>query len=287
MPFTPHQATTPDGARLALRHYATPTESDAAGTTVVINSAMGVHQKFYEEFAEFLASRGISVVTYDYRGIGDSRHGPVSRMENDLADWGRIDQEAIIQWSRKLAPANRIVLLGHSVGGQIMGLAPSAAEADALVLIASQSGYWGHWRGFMRLQVFLLWHVFIPMLTRLLGYFPSHWFGIGDPLPPRVARQWARWARDPDYLHGKHAPAGAERYAGISRPLLAVWVADDRFATRASSKALVERYSSAIVDFREIHPHEHGRERIGHFAIFREAVSRPIWPMIADWIRNS
>src|ERR1700744_5040964 len=40
---------------------------------VLINSATAVPRKIYKGFASYLAHRGCAVLTYDYRGIGDSR----------------------------------------------------------------------------------------------------------------------------------------------------------------------------------------------------------------------
>ena len=40
---------------------------------VLINSAPAVPRKLYRGFASYLAQRGSAVLTYDYRGTGDSR----------------------------------------------------------------------------------------------------------------------------------------------------------------------------------------------------------------------
>ena len=40
---------------------------------VLIVSAMGVPQRFYADFAEWLASQGHAVMSFDYRGVGESR----------------------------------------------------------------------------------------------------------------------------------------------------------------------------------------------------------------------
>src|ERR1700709_498904 len=40
---------------------------------VLINSAAAVPRKIYRGFAGYLARRGCAVLTYDYRGTGDSR----------------------------------------------------------------------------------------------------------------------------------------------------------------------------------------------------------------------
>src|ERR1700753_2609140 len=46
---------------------------------VLINSATAVPRKIYRKFAGYLARRGFAVLTYDYRGIGDSRQKSLGR----------------------------------------------------------------------------------------------------------------------------------------------------------------------------------------------------------------
>ena len=42
------------------------------GLAVQMQSAAGVPQGFYAKFASYLAGRGFTVLTFDYRGIGRS-----------------------------------------------------------------------------------------------------------------------------------------------------------------------------------------------------------------------
>lgn len=270
-----------DGYPLAASVF----EADG-GPVIVFNSAMGVGRRFYAPFAQFLQARGFTVITYDYRGIGESAPEKLRGFKANLVDWGEKDQQAMLEWAQATFPEKPLIIGGHSVGGQLIGLAPSARAAKALFAVGSQSGYWAHWDGAMRVKIWLTWHVFIPLLSRLMGYFPSPWFGIGGNLPAGCARQWARWGRDPEYLHGKHAPAGAIRYAELEAQMLALWIADDHLAPRRAIEALLDWYTSADIDFRAIHPKDFGHERIGHFHVFRENTGLEVWHLIADWLRT-
>lgn len=58
-----------DGSAQVFRTYRSRTVSKAA---VIIPCAMGVQQKFYARFAQWLAEQGYHVTTFDYRGIGCS-----------------------------------------------------------------------------------------------------------------------------------------------------------------------------------------------------------------------
>ncbi|HAA15891.1 MAG TPA: hypothetical protein DCE41_30945 [Cytophagales bacterium] len=49
---------------------ATLYEADKADAVLVLASATGVKQGFYRKFAQFLTEKGITVITFDYCGIG-------------------------------------------------------------------------------------------------------------------------------------------------------------------------------------------------------------------------
>jgi predicted alpha/beta hydrolase len=77
---------------------------------VLINSATAVPRKIYRGFASYLAHRGCAVLTYDYRGIGDSRqpamvgyNQPKSLVgfKASMSDWAEQDITAAVAWMRE------------------------------------------------------------------------------------------------------------------------------------------------------------------------------------------
>ncbi|MEQ8807570.1 MAG: hypothetical protein RIE59_00765, partial [Imperialibacter sp.] len=75
MNTTPHQLTASDGYQLSAQLFKASTPSKAL---VVIASATGVPKPYYSKYAAYLAETGLfNVLTFDYRGIGESLHGPV------------------------------------------------------------------------------------------------------------------------------------------------------------------------------------------------------------------
>src|SRR5690349_3599657 len=84
---------TADGLALGI------TEFEPAGPprgVVVINAATAVKRRYYERFALYLAQHGFAVVTYDYRGIGESRPANLRGFNARMQDWGTLDQPAVI-----------------------------------------------------------------------------------------------------------------------------------------------------------------------------------------------
>lgn len=245
---------------------------------VLIAPATGVRRSYYHAFAKFLVERGYNVLTWDWRGVGDSRPASLKGFEASLRDWGEWDLEGAILWAGRVFPNAPLIAIGHSFGGLALGLADSNQKLRAIVTVASQSGYWGHWPRPDRYRLAALWYVGMPLLSRVLGYFPASRLGAGEDLPRGVALQWARWARTPDYL--PHF-SGHRR---VHAPLLSYSFSDDAFAPRAAVEALHREYGNARVTRRYLTPAGLGVKSIGHFSFFRPNALPGVWEDTVKWL---
>lgn len=270
-----------DGYPLAATLFE-PTEPPTG--IVVINSAVGVKQTYYIRFARFLAEQGFRVVTYDYRGIGRSAPMRLRGFEARMRDWGQKDLPGVLEWCRKNAGADRIFVVGHSVGGQILGLAPNNDIVRGLVAVCSQHTWWRLWPARKQPGFALLWFVLLPAITRALGYFPSTRFRLGENLPRGVALEWAQWARCPTHTIGAIGEEVREGYEGFSGSILAFSFADDTFAPRKAVQHLLDVYRAAEKHHRHVSPTDIGRP-IGHFGFFREELREPLWRETAQWMK--
>lgn len=279
----PFRVAARDGLPLAATVYR-PRSTTPVERVVLVCSAMGVRRDYYASFAEHAAERGAAVITFDYRGIGGSRPASLRRSRATLGDWGRLDLPALIDWAAETFPGRRLSAVVHGVGGQILGLAPNAGALGDVLALGAQSGYWGHWRGTERLRVLALWTLWIPVLSRLVGYFPSRRLGLGEDLPAGVAREWAFWGRQPEYLMGCLDPEERARYAAFRGRLRALGALDDFFAPPAAVAAFVRFYPAAAGEHHTLRPAELGLESIGHFGYFRERVGQRLWPRELDWL---
>jgi predicted alpha/beta hydrolase len=248
---------------------------------VLLNSAVGVSQHFYSGFAAFLAGRGFLVLTYDYRGIGASRRGSLRGMPARIRDWACLDAGGALDRLEQAAPGARLLALGHSFGGNGLGLVPGNERCSAALFVGAQSGYWRHWSGAGRAGMWLLTHVLLPGVSRAVGYVPSAVLGQGADLPAGVAIEWASWCRNPRYAAGA---LGDEGYRRFSAPIRSYWVADDGYAPRPAAEALLELYPAAPKELRPVLPSAHGGEKIGHFGFFRERFRETLWREAADWL---
>ncbi|MFC7332590.1 alpha/beta fold hydrolase [Rhodocista pekingensis] len=270
-----------DGMVLAVTRFEPPARVPPLAP-VIVAGATAVPRGYYGRFARFLAGRGHPVTTFDYRGVGGSRPRSLRGFDARMQEWGRLDLEAVLARVAAEHPDTPPLLVGHSVGGQILPLAPSADRLAAVLLVASQSGAARHWRGLDRLRLAAFWYAAVPLLTRLHGYLPGYAMG-SAPLPAGIAREWARWGRHPDYILGYH-PELRQRFRDLAMPLRLYSFPDDFYAPRAAAAELLSWYGGTHREHRFVTPAEAGAGAIGHFGFFRDTFAPTLWAEAADWL---
>jgi predicted alpha/beta hydrolase len=269
-----------DGFRLAATLYE-PDPGNDRNTAVLINSATAVPRGYYDAYARSLAGEGFSVLTYDYRGIGGSRPQSLRGFRARMIEWGEEDQVGMIDWIGAHLRPRHLLVVGHSVGGQMVGLADNNNRIDAVLTVAAQNGYMGHWPAEGRWKLALRWYL-VPVVSRVFGYVPG-WMGTREDLPAGVAREWAAWCRRPGFLFNGHD----ERRRGFQRftkPILAYSFEDDPYAPRLAVETLLSEYRNAPVTLRHVHSREVGAPEIGHFGFFRERFRDTLWRESAEWL---
>lgn len=264
------------GYPLAASLYGDP----GSGTVAVISAATGVPQYFYKHLAAYLAGRGWAALTYDYRGIGESAPDSLRGFDARMRDWALIDMNAAYRWVNETLRPQRLFAIGHSFGGQALGLLEQPETITAAVGVSAQSGYWGVQAGNEKYRVRVGVTVFIPVLARLFGYLPWSWFASGEDLPKGVALEWARWCRDPDYLLGDDTLPLA-RYRNFVAPLLSYSIDDDDWGSPRAVDSMMRAYRN--VTRAHIVPGEHGIGKLGHSGFFRKT-SQPLWHDMAEWL---
>jgi predicted alpha/beta hydrolase len=240
-----------------------------------VHGATAAPARYYGRFAEYLAHHGMRVLTYDYRGIGASRHGALRGFHARMSDWALLDAAAAHRMVRDMFPNEPVATIGHSFGGQLLGLLDAAHHVRGSVLVASQLGYYGHWDALDRWKLGFIWHALVPTLTASFGYLPGE-MGLGEDLPRGVAEEWARWCKNPDYLMSAY-PEARERFARFDKPMLFYSFDDDEIAPRRAVAALIERLSGAQLEHHAISPKAFGNEPIGHFGFFRPRFEQTLW----------
>lgn len=263
---------------------ATLFRTEESRVAVVIAPALGVPQRFYAAYAGFLARQGFSTLTFDYRGSGESADGPVRGRDMCMADWGRLDIEAALDWMRRELNPAKLFLVGHSAGAQLPGLAASSESLSGLILVAGSAPHLRHYPAQSWPMLLLTWYLLGPLLSCGRDEFPTRRTGLGTTrVAAGVVREWSRWARSRDYLFDAAHGLDTRRYARLALPILSYCFTDDGYATPAATEALLAHYAAARVERRIVPRPAQGA--IGHFGFFRES-SDSLWRESAEWLRQ-
>ena len=258
---------------------------DTAKGIVFISAALGVLKEFYEPFARFLTEQGYAAVTYDNRGIGESRTDVIRGRDLRMIDWGAQDLEAVLGTVIAEGIAQRIFLVGHSAGGQLIGLAPLSSRLSGVVFAPASTANRHMYPWPFCIVIFLLMHVIVPVLSFGRDNFPARAFGISSVnVPTGIISQWAQWARQKDHLFTKKFGIDTRLYAELMFPILAYSFDDDTYAPEAAIEHLLSQYPKAKIERRRIRASELGAGKIGHLGFFKEKMRQTLWKQTTEWL---
>lgn len=235
---------------------------------IVIAGGTGIKQTFYESFAAWLTVQDFTVITFDYSGIGQSLNGRIRNVHGNLLDWAR-ELDTVIHFAKQTYTEQQIILIGHSLGGQLIGFAKNALQCNKIILVAAQSGYWGFWKGFDKIKMFLTWHLLLPILTGINGYFPVKWVSKMENLPKKAALQWAKWCRSKHYFFAEMKNEDTF-FISFHSNILSISIDDDDFAPKKAVGWLTSQFTNARTTIRHIKPGDYGLWSVGHFGFFKK-----------------
>lgn len=270
------------GYALAATEFA---PAEANGQVVLISPATGVKQQFYYNFAAFLAKHGFYVFTYDYCGIGLSKNTRLGKCSATYRSWATIDYPAMVNFLKEKYAGNKLHLIGHSFGGNCLGLSEVGKEFASIMTVAAQDGYWKNFPKNRHWQMRFLFRVLMPLSTRVFGYFPGRKLGYGEDLPPGVAREWSKVILSKKGFLAL-TEAAANYYPQIKHKILMVSFEDDWMACRKAVDVLAQTaFTNARVTRRHIAPAEIGANAIGHLDFFRKKFEPTLWQIPLEWLR--
>ena len=283
MPTTELKIPATDGFLLDAR-LITPTAEPRGA--VIINSGTGTRKEFYRQFAEYLAAGGFVVILYDYRGIGGSR--PRSSLKNFSAamrDWGEKDMTGVLEWLGEHFPLLPKYIIGHSIGGQLVGLMPNHAALRGVVMVASSSGYWRWLKTPTNFFSLLMWYGYVPISNAVFGYVPTKRWGLGEDLPAGVAREWSEWCKRKAYLTRFFDRNITSNYfRAVTCPILSLNFTDDPIANRRTVPELLGYFTAAPKQVCWFAPEDIGTAKIGHNGFFSKHNEPNLWATVTDWL---
>jgi len=270
-----------DGRELAAHWFAAARRRGG----IVINAGTGFPQTFYFKLAGYAAGRGYDALVYDYRGMGASAPADLATETTLMSDWGLLDMRAALAALAERVRGAPLATLGHSIGGQFLGLLRNHALARAHVQIATSVGYWPWENAPFKYLAWWFWRVHGPLMLALKGYIPTGGGWAGLPLPRGVYEEWRRWCLRPEHFGPELSTRLADNvFAEIRSPVLTVGFTDDPIATRRTVGEINKFFPNAQRESRWYSPADAGGKRIGHEGFFASRNREFLWRPVFDWI---
>lgn len=268
-----HSITIKDNYNLSFTLFK-PEREFTKNITILISPAMAVVQGYYKSFSEFLCIKGYNVITFDHIGTGNSQFN-IKDKTISYEDWGKLDIELLTSWI-KTSLNTEIIYIGHSSGGQLLGVTPSAKKFIKIFIISSGIGYWKFWNFPKKYYYFLAWYLFFPVILKIYGYLPK--FVMKEDIPMGIIKQWLFWTRKKRFMLDDSTIQ--TYFDEIKSDVVYLAFTDDSLAPYKSAKALSSFYSSAKIDFKYIHPEDYNLKFIGHFGFFKSRNGEMLWKLL-------
>lgn len=257
---------------------------------IMIAPATGIKRQFYHNFATYLAEQGFGVLTFDNEGIGQSLSCPIDKSGASLISWGRHDMPAILDALQQQYPEASYHLIGHSAGGQLIGLMPNHTELSSVVNVACSSGQIKNMALPYKAKAIGFMEAFIPASNLILGYTPADKLGMGEPLPRAVARQWRIWCNGAGYIKTAFGKTvHTHYYAAVTTPALWLNFTDDDIANSKNVDDMLRVFPNMPAKKCMLAPSDFGLDEVGHMKYFSRktfAKAPELWQMTVDWLRE-
>lgn len=252
---------------------------------LLINSATGVRQQVYFSFAKYFSEKGFTVLTYDYRGIGLSKPKQMKGFNASMRIWGTQDYKAVTDYIQLNFNDFQKYGLGHSVGALILGMNEDSRIFNEFVFVGTQNAFVGHLKFRTKIEACLGFGIVQPLTTALLGYFPAHWFGLGESLPKNCAYDWRTLI-----LNRKSTNGLLDKTDDYSKTLkqkvFVIRAEDDVWLTEKGVKSLLnDTYPNLKPTYRLVKTSESEKKEIGHVNFFR-SYNRKLWNIILNELIN-
>lgn len=259
--------------------------AECAGPLTVLAPATAVPARFYARFAEYLSQHGRPVLTFDYRGQGESAPPSLKGFEGRFRDWGILDIPAAIAWADGAYPGRPLHWVGHSFGGFGLGLAHNNARVDRLFAFASMSADVRMMPLSARLKT---WPQFFAgtMIARTLGYLPAGLVGT-EALPKHAMLEWYRFCTTKEFVFGVKDLPETRHFATIRAPVRLSFAEDDGWVSRRGIEHMLTRISTnPDRTIWQISRTEAHGQPLGHVGFFRSTHRETLWPKALAWLEE-
>lgn len=276
---------TDDNVTLSVTH----SYAQNAKAVVLINPGTATKTSFYVPFSEFLVSHGYHVVLWNYRGFCDSKTTELKLCSYQYSDIGRYDIPAVIEHVKSYFPHLPLYCVGHSAGGQQLGIAKNCNQIDAFFAIAVSAGYFPAMPLSYRVKANFFFRIFAPFTGAIFNFIPAKKFRMMEDLPVEFTREWSSWCKErnlffSEKFYGKSVPIST--FQDFNIPIFVFTADDDEICTEQNLTNFWSHVSSdKVITFRRYKVSELPSKSIGHFGYFRKS-NQLIWDDILSTINR-
>ena len=245
--------------------------------------AMGVRAAYYEVLADILADEGCNVALSDLRGHGGSSVRASRRVSFGYADILELELPAIVESVCQEFETEQLIILGHSLGGQLGLLFATGSErVSQVVLVASGSAWYRKVPG-IRLIGRLLGLQLMFATTLLWGCLPS-WFPFAGQEARRLMLDWGFESMTGRYRVSRSSVDYEKALSELTKPALFVAFPEDSYVPSACSEHLAGKLTMAKVARQVITPEKLRLNKTDHF----RWVLRPqaVVDSMKEWLRQ-
>lgn len=256
-------------------------------SSVMIAPATGIKKEFYYAFSRHLAENGFATIAFDNRGIGESKGRSINSSHASLTNWGRLDMTAVLAYMKKEFPNTDYHIIGHSAGGQLVGLMKNAEDIKSMFNFGSSSGSLHYSKYPFKLKSSFWLNFYIPLSNLIFGHTKSQWVGMGEPLPKNVGKEWAKWCSGKGYVNVDLDTKIKEHlYHKLCFNSLWVHAEDDEIANDKNVKDMIRVYTKIESTILTLSPKKYGFNDIGHMKFFSKK-RKKLWVLAINWLNEN
>lgn len=272
-----------DGSHTRFSVFSSTVSDDSP--VIIVFPAMGTRASYYHPFAKALADKGLTVVTADLRGIGNSSVRPQRGIDFGFHEILELDYKSIIEKIASLYPSKKKYILGHSLGG-ILGslyLSKYPKDADGLILVAACNIYYQGWSG-PRKWWLLFGTQMMNFFASLLGYHAGNIVGFGGIGAKTVIEDWSYTARTGNYRVKNSSHDFEKSLQALSPRALAFSFSHDILCTKKAVENLIGKFnSSAKIPHHHLDKNSSGKP-YNHYNWVKN--NEEVIGLIMDWMKK-
>lgn len=270
---------TRDGRNIGMCCYLPEADN---GRLMIIAPTGQATQEFYLPIARFFRQQGFVVITFDYRGMGNSAPAQLKGYDASMHQWAVQDIDAVILFAKSHYPNREIVYLGHCIGGEIVGLAQASQYIGRLVLVSSSLSCKKYWPFRERFRIAAS-RIMVKLLSLIYGYFPGTRLGMMRDMPKGVMYEWASWCNHSNGLFDKFPD---NNYRKLQVPLMAFSFSDDRRCPPRAVEELLNRFSNTTITWNHLDPADVGMDKVGNRGFFQPIMQTTLWTTLLQWLNR-